>query len=182
MILSQYRNYLYSDNRVKIFTILPTKLAAHWTLSFAKMLTKSWSNYFFNVFGHGRTELPLGLYENHFRMPKSRSKLLSCAVTVTAPIPALLLAAPLVAALLPAPLVTFITKAALRQYALLRLLRSASQLRRCFHQTANSASVVDCATEDCFREDQQTREDPRKWQVPEVLFRSIPQPAKSASK
>ena len=44
-----------------------------------------------------------------------------------------------------------------------------------------SASVVDCATEDCFREDQQTREDPRKWQVPEVLFRSIPQPAKSAS-
>jgi hypothetical protein len=41
--------------------------------------------------------------------------------------------------------------------------------------------VVDCATEDCFREDQQTREDPRKWQVPEVLFRSIPQPAKSAS-
>jgi hypothetical protein len=25
-----------------------------------------------------------------------------------------------------------------------------------------SASVVDCATEDCFRENQQTREDPRK--------------------
>jgi hypothetical protein len=43
-----------------------------------------------------------------------------------------------------------------------------------------SASVVDCATEDCFREDQQTREDPRKWQVPEVLFWSISQPAKSA--
>jgi hypothetical protein len=37
-----------------------------------------------------------------------------------------------------------------------------------------SASVVDCATEDCFQEDQQMREDPRKWQVP--------QPAKSASK
>jgi hypothetical protein len=45
-----------------------------------------------------------------------------------------------------------------------------------------SALVVDCATEDCFREDQQTREDPRKWQVAEVLFRSIPQPTKSASK
>jgi hypothetical protein len=45
-----------------------------------------------------------------------------------------------------------------------------------------SASVVDCATEDYFQENQQTREDPRKWQVPEVLFRSIPQPAKSASK
>jgi hypothetical protein len=25
------------------------------------------------------------------------------------------------------------------------------------------------------------REDPRKWKVPEVLFRSIPQPAKSVS-
>jgi hypothetical protein len=44
-----------------------------------------------------------------------------------------------------------------------------------------SASMVDYATEDCFREDQQMREDLRKWQVPEVLFRSIPQPAKSAS-
>jgi hypothetical protein len=40
--------------------------------------------------------------------------------------------------------------------------------------------MVDCATEDYLRADQQTREDPRKWQVPEVLFRSIPQPAKSA--
>jgi hypothetical protein len=40
---------------------------------------------------------------------------------------------------------------------------------------------VDCATEGYFREDQQIREDPRKWQVPEVLFRSIPQPAKLAS-
>jgi hypothetical protein len=41
-----------------------------------------------------------------------------------------------------------------------------------------SASVVDCATEDCLRANQQTREDPRKWHVTEVLFRSIPQPAK----
>jgi hypothetical protein len=41
--------------------------------------------------------------------------------------------------------------------------------------------VLDCATEDYFQEDQQMREDPRKWQVPEVLFQSIPQPAKSAS-
>jgi hypothetical protein len=45
-----------------------------------------------------------------------------------------------------------------------------------------SASVVDCATKDCFWEDQQTRKDLRKWQVSEVLFRSIPQPTKSASK
>jgi hypothetical protein len=44
-----------------------------------------------------------------------------------------------------------------------------------------STSVVDCAIEDYFREDQQMREDPRKRQVPEVHFRSIPQPAKSAS-
>jgi hypothetical protein len=41
--------------------------------------------------------------------------------------------------------------------------------------------VVDCATEDYFQEDQQMREDPRKWQVLELLFRSIPQPTKSAS-
>jgi hypothetical protein len=47
--------------------------------------------------------------------------------------------------------------------------------------TTYSASVVDCATEDYFREDQQMREDPRKWQVPEVLFQSIPQTAKLAS-
>jgi hypothetical protein len=56
--------------------------------------------------------------------------------------------------------------------------------RICEQQLATatySASVVDCATEDCFREDQQMREDPRKWQVPKVLFRSIPQSAKSAS-
>jgi hypothetical protein len=43
------------------------------------------------------------------------------------------------------------------------------------------ASVEDCVIEDYFREDQQTREDPRKWQVPKMLFRSIPHPAKSAS-
>jgi hypothetical protein len=41
--------------------------------------------------------------------------------------------------------------------------------------------MVDWATKDCFWEDQQIREDPRKWHVPEVLFRSIPQPVKSAS-
>jgi hypothetical protein len=40
---------------------------------------------------------------------------------------------------------------------------------------------VDCATEDYLRADQHTREDLRKWQVPEVLFRSIPHPMKSAS-
>jgi hypothetical protein len=32
-----------------------------------------------------------------------------------------------------------------------------------------SASVVDYATKDCFQVDQQTIEDLRKWQVPEVL-------------
>jgi hypothetical protein len=42
--------------------------------------------------------------------------------------------------------------------------------------------MVDYATEDCFREDQQMREDPRKWQVSEVLFQSIPQPTKLALK
>jgi hypothetical protein len=45
-----------------------------------------------------------------------------------------------------------------------------------------SASVVDYVTEDYFRQDQQMREDPRKWQVTEVFFRSISQPIKSASK
>jgi hypothetical protein len=44
-----------------------------------------------------------------------------------------------------------------------------------------SASVVDCVIEDYFCEDQQMRKDPINWQVPEVLIRSIPQPAKSAS-
>jgi hypothetical protein len=42
-----------------------------------------------------------------------------------------------------------------------------------------SAYVVDCAIEDYLRADQQTREDTRKWHVPEVLFRSIPQSSKS---
>jgi hypothetical protein len=32
-----------------------------------------------------------------------------------------------------------------------------------------------------FEKKQQTREDLRKWQVQEVLFQSIPHPAKSAS-
>jgi hypothetical protein len=41
--------------------------------------------------------------------------------------------------------------------------------------------MVDCATEHCLRADQHTREDSRKWKVPEVLFRSIPHPANSAS-
>jgi hypothetical protein len=37
-----------------------------------------------------------------------------------------------------------------------------------------------CATEEHLRADQQTREGPRKWHVLEMLFRSIPQPVKSA--
>jgi hypothetical protein len=41
--------------------------------------------------------------------------------------------------------------------------------------------VVDWVAVDCFLEEQQTREDPRKWQLSEVLFRSIPQPAKTTS-
>jgi hypothetical protein len=51
------------------------------------------------------------------------------------------------------------------------------------HQLAaaiNSASVVDYTMEDCLRADQHTREDPRKWQVPKLLFWSIPHPVKSA--
>jgi hypothetical protein len=67
-------------------------------------------------------------------------------------------------------------------------LKSHSKISHSVHHPNNlraaatySASVVDCATEDYFREDQQTREDPWKWQVPEVLFRSIPQPAKLTS-
>jgi hypothetical protein len=47
--------------------------------------------------------------------------------------------------------------------------------------TTYSTSVVDWATEDYFLEDQQIREDSRKWQVSEVLFQAIPQPTKSAS-
>lgn len=42
-----------------------------------------------------------------------------------------------------------------------------------------SALAVDCATEDCFLEDQETREVPKKWQVPKLLFLSNRQPAKS---
>jgi hypothetical protein len=43
------------------------------------------------------------------------------------------------------------------------------------------ASVVDWATLDCLREDQETSEDPKNWQVTEVDFRSTRHPAKSAS-
>jgi hypothetical protein len=45
-----------------------------------------------------------------------------------------------------------------------------------------SVSIVDWVIEDYFQEDQQTRENSRKWQVPEELFRSIPLLAKLASK
>jgi hypothetical protein len=44
-----------------------------------------------------------------------------------------------------------------------------------------SASVVDWATLDCLREDQETSEEPKNWQVPEVDFLSTRHPAKSAS-
>jgi hypothetical protein len=44
-----------------------------------------------------------------------------------------------------------------------------------------SASVVDWATLDCLREDQDTKEDPKNWQVPEVDFLSNRHPTKSAS-
>jgi hypothetical protein len=44
-----------------------------------------------------------------------------------------------------------------------------------------SASIVDWATLDCLREDQDTKEDPKNWQVPEVDFLSNLHPAKSAS-
>jgi hypothetical protein len=43
-----------------------------------------------------------------------------------------------------------------------------------------SASVVDWATLDCLREDQDTKEDSKNWQVPEVDFLSNRHPAKSA--
>jgi hypothetical protein len=43
------------------------------------------------------------------------------------------------------------------------------------------AYVVDWATLDCLREDQETSKDPKNWQVPEVYFRSTRHPAKSAS-
>jgi hypothetical protein len=45
-----------------------------------------------------------------------------------------------------------------------------------------STSVVDWATLDCLREDQETSEDPKNWQVPEVDFLLTRHPAKSASK
>jgi hypothetical protein len=44
-----------------------------------------------------------------------------------------------------------------------------------------SASVVDWATVDCLREDQETSEEPKNWQVPEVDFLLTRHPAKSAS-
>jgi hypothetical protein len=56
--------------------------------------------------------------------------------------------------------------------------------RSCEQQLAAatySASVVDWATLDCLREDQDTKEDPKNWQVPEVHFLSNRHPAKSAS-
>jgi hypothetical protein len=43
-----------------------------------------------------------------------------------------------------------------------------------------SASVVDWATLDCLRADQETSKEPRNRQVPEVDFRSTRHPAKSA--
>jgi hypothetical protein len=43
------------------------------------------------------------------------------------------------------------------------------------------ASVVDWATFDCLREDQDTKEDPKNWQVPEVIFLSNQHSPKSAS-
>jgi hypothetical protein len=45
-----------------------------------------------------------------------------------------------------------------------------------------SVYVVDWATLDYLREDQETREDPRNWEVPEVDFRSTRHLAKSTSK
>jgi hypothetical protein len=48
--------------------------------------------------------------------------------------------------------------------------------------TTYSASVVDWATLDSLREDQETSKDPKNWQVPEVDFLSTWHPAKSASK
>jgi hypothetical protein len=44
-----------------------------------------------------------------------------------------------------------------------------------------SASIVDWATLDCLREDQDTKEYPKNWQVPEVDFLSKRHPTKSAS-
>jgi hypothetical protein len=47
--------------------------------------------------------------------------------------------------------------------------------------TTYSTSVVDWATLDYLREDQDTKEDPKNWQVPKVDFLSNWHPAKSAS-
>jgi hypothetical protein len=47
--------------------------------------------------------------------------------------------------------------------------------------TTYSASVVDWATLDCLREDRDTKEEPKNWQVPEVDSLSNRHPAKSAS-
>jgi hypothetical protein len=44
-----------------------------------------------------------------------------------------------------------------------------------------SASVVDWAILDCLREDQDTKEEPKNWQVPEVDFLSNRHPAKTES-
>jgi hypothetical protein len=44
-----------------------------------------------------------------------------------------------------------------------------------------SASVVDWATLDCLQEDQDTKEEPKNWQVPKVDVLSNRHPAKSAS-
>jgi hypothetical protein len=44
-----------------------------------------------------------------------------------------------------------------------------------------SASVVDCATLDCLRKDQDTKEKPKNWHVPKVEFLSNRHPAKSIS-
>jgi hypothetical protein len=44
-----------------------------------------------------------------------------------------------------------------------------------------SASMVDWATLDCLREDQETSVEPKNWQVPEVDFLSTRHPVKSAS-
>jgi hypothetical protein len=44
-----------------------------------------------------------------------------------------------------------------------------------------STSIVDWATLDCLREDQDTKEDPKNWQIPEVNFLSNRHPAKSVS-
>jgi hypothetical protein len=59
------------------------------------------------------------------------------------------------------------------------------EIQSCWEQqlaaATYSASVVDCATLDCFREDQDTKEEPKNWQVPEVDFLSNRHSAKSAS-